>query len=41
MQSVIKTGDMGYCFAEPTIEVTRSGEKNLLYSEMSINFESR
>jgi NADP-reducing hydrogenase subunit HndB len=28
---IIKTGDMGYCFAEPTIEVTRPGEDPLLF----------
>jgi NADP-reducing hydrogenase subunit HndB len=29
--SVIKTGDMGYCFAEPTIEVTRPGEDPVVF----------
>jgi NADP-reducing hydrogenase subunit HndB len=28
---VIKTGDMGYCFAEPTIEVTREGEEPMIF----------
>lgn len=28
---VIKTGDMGYCFAEPTIEVTRPGESPVVF----------
>jgi NADP-reducing hydrogenase subunit HndB len=28
---VIKTGDMGYCFAEPTIEVTRPGEEPMVF----------
>jgi NADP-reducing hydrogenase subunit HndB len=31
---VIKTGDMGYCFAEPTIEVTRPGEEPLVYGNI-------
>ena len=29
--SVIRTGDMGYCFAEPTIEVTRPGENPVVF----------
>jgi NADP-reducing hydrogenase subunit HndB len=29
--SVISTGDMGYCFAEPTIEVTRPGEAPVVF----------
>jgi NADP-reducing hydrogenase subunit HndB len=29
--AVIKTGDMGYCFAEPTIEVTRPGEAPVIF----------
>ena len=28
---VIKTGDMGYCFAEPTIEVTLPGEEPIVF----------
>lgn len=28
---VIKIGDMGYCFAEPTIEVTRPGESPVVF----------
>jgi NADP-reducing hydrogenase subunit HndB len=28
---VIRTGDMGYCFAEPTIEVTRPGEEPIVF----------
>ncbi|MBM3421069.1 MAG: (2Fe-2S) ferredoxin domain-containing protein [Bacteroidetes bacterium] len=28
---VIQTGDMGYCFAEPTIEVKRPGEEPILF----------
>jgi NADP-reducing hydrogenase subunit HndB len=31
---VIKTGDMGYCFAEPTIEVTRSGEEPIIFGNV-------
>lgn len=29
--SVIRTGDMGYCFAEPTIEVKRPGEAPVVF----------
>jgi len=32
--SVIKTGDMGYCFAEPTIEVTRPGEEPVIFGNV-------
>jgi NADP-reducing hydrogenase subunit HndB len=32
--SVIRTGDMGYCFAEPTIEVTRPGEEPLVFGNV-------
>jgi NADP-reducing hydrogenase subunit HndB len=28
---VIKTGDMGYCFAEPTIEVTLPGKEPVIF----------
>lgn len=28
---IIQTGDMGYCFAEPTIEVKRPGEDPILF----------
>jgi NADP-reducing hydrogenase subunit HndB len=28
---VIQTGDMGYCFAEPTIEVKRPGEEPIVF----------
>jgi NADP-reducing hydrogenase subunit HndB len=31
---VIKTGDMGYCFAEPTIEVTRPGEAPVVFGNV-------
>lgn len=31
---VIKTGDMGYCFAEPTIEVTRPGEAPAVFGNV-------
>jgi len=31
---VIKTGDMGYCFAEPTIEVTRMGEEPVVFGNV-------
>ncbi|NSW93116.1 MAG: (2Fe-2S) ferredoxin domain-containing protein [Bacteroidales bacterium] len=29
--TVIRTGDMGYCYAEPTIEVTRPGESPVVF----------
>ena len=28
---VISTGDMGYCFAEPTVEVNRPGEMPVIF----------
>ncbi|MCG8411103.1 MAG: (2Fe-2S) ferredoxin domain-containing protein [Bacteroidales bacterium] len=28
---VTQTGDMGYCFAEPTIEVTKPGEEPIVF----------
>jgi NADP-reducing hydrogenase subunit HndB len=28
---VIRTGDLGYCFAEPTIEVKRPGEDPIIF----------
>ena len=31
---VIKTGDMGYCFAEPTIEVTLAGKDPLVFGNV-------
>jgi NADP-reducing hydrogenase subunit HndB len=31
---VISTGDMGYCFAEPTIEVQRPGEEPVVYGNV-------
>jgi NADP-reducing hydrogenase subunit HndB len=31
---VVKTGDMGYCFAEPTIEVTRPGEEPIVFGNV-------
>ena len=31
---VIKAGDMGYCFAEPTIEVTRKGEEPIVFGNV-------
>jgi NADP-reducing hydrogenase subunit HndB len=31
---VIKTGDMGYCFAEPTIEVTLPGEEPVIFGNV-------
>lgn len=32
--NVIKTGDMGYCFAEPTIEVTLPGKAPLVFGNV-------
>jgi NADP-reducing hydrogenase subunit HndB len=32
--AIIKTGDMGYCFAEPTIEVTRPGEGPVVFGNV-------
>ena len=32
--NIIKTGDMGYCFAEPTIEVTRPGEAPVVFGNV-------
>lgn len=32
--SVIKTGDLGYSFAEPTIEVKRPGEDPVVYGNV-------
>jgi NADP-reducing hydrogenase subunit HndB len=31
---VVRTGDMGYCFAEPTIEVTLPGEEPLVFGNV-------
>jgi NADP-reducing hydrogenase subunit HndB len=31
---VVKTGDMGYCFAEPTIEVTRPDEEPIVFGNV-------
>jgi NADP-reducing hydrogenase subunit HndB len=31
---VIKTGDLGFCFAEPTIEVKRLGEDPIIYGNV-------
>ena len=31
---VVKTGDMGYCFAEPTMEVKRPGEAPLVFGNV-------
>jgi len=32
--TVIRTGDMGYSFAEPTIEVTRAGEEPVVFGNV-------
>lgn len=34
---VTQTGCMGYCYAEPTIEVTRPGEKPLVFGNVTTN----
>lgn len=34
--AVIRTGDMGYCFAEPTIEVKRPGEDPVVFGNVDI-----
>jgi NADP-reducing hydrogenase subunit HndB len=31
---VIRTGDLGYCFAEPTIEVKRVGEDPIIFGNV-------
>jgi NADP-reducing hydrogenase subunit HndB len=31
---IIKTGDLGYSFAEPTIEVTRPGEEPIVFGNV-------
>ena len=33
---VSQVGDMGYCFAEPTIEVTRPGEQPIVFGDVTI-----
>ncbi len=32
--TVVRTGDLGYCFAEPTIEVTRPGEEPVVFGNV-------
>jgi NADP-reducing hydrogenase subunit HndB len=32
--NVIRTGDLGYCFAEPTIEVKRLGEEPVIFGNV-------
>lgn len=32
--TVQRTGDLGYCFAEPTIEVTRPGEEPVVFGNV-------
>jgi NADP-reducing hydrogenase subunit HndB len=34
---VTQTGCMGYCYAEPTIEVTKPGEKPLVFGNVTID----
>lgn len=33
---VTQTGDMGYCFAEPTIEITRPNEEPIVFGYVDI-----
>ena len=33
---VLQVGDMGYCYAEPTIEVTRPGEDPVVFGSVDI-----
>jgi len=33
---VIQVGDMGYCYAEPTIEITRPGEDPVVFGYVTI-----
>lgn len=33
---VIQVGDMGYCYAEPTVEVTRPGEDPIVFGYVDI-----
>ncbi|MDR2834751.1 MAG: (2Fe-2S) ferredoxin domain-containing protein [Bacteroidales bacterium] len=33
---VLQVGDMGYCYAEPTIEVTRPGESPVVFGYVDI-----
>lgn len=32
--TVVRTGDLGYCFAEPTIEVKRPGEEPVVFGNV-------
>lgn len=34
---VIQVGDMGYCYAEPTVEITRPGESPVVFGYVDIN----
>lgn len=33
---VLQVGDMGYCYAEPTIEITRPGEEPVVFGYVDI-----
>ncbi|PLX09852.1 MAG: NADP oxidoreductase [Marinilabiliales bacterium] len=33
---VLQVGDMGYCYAEPTIEVTRPGEEPVVFGYVDV-----
>ncbi|MDD4216086.1 MAG: (2Fe-2S) ferredoxin domain-containing protein [Bacteroidales bacterium] len=34
---VIQVGDMGYCYAEPTVEITRPGEDPVVFGYVTID----
>lgn len=34
---VIQVGDMGYCYAEPTVEVTRPGEDPVVFGYVNLD----
>jgi len=32
--TIVRTGDLGYCFAEPTVEITRPGEEPVVFGNV-------
>ncbi|MDD2636040.1 MAG: (2Fe-2S) ferredoxin domain-containing protein [Bacteroidales bacterium] len=34
---VIQVGDMGYCYAEPTVEITRPGEDPVVFGYVNVD----
>ncbi|MDD2385705.1 MAG: (2Fe-2S) ferredoxin domain-containing protein [Bacteroidales bacterium] len=34
---VVQVGDMGYCYAEPTVEITRPGEDPVVFGYVTID----